>query len=306
MKMELGALVGGLAIGICVAFLLEMFVDQSVRRAGDIETKLQLPLFMTIPRLHINGKRKQIGGKRVRLLPGGETSHAEGAVAAVGNEPSANGELAAWDSKHLLRPYSDALRDRMITHFEIKNLTHKPKLIAVTGCGENGGVSTVAAGLAASLSETGEGNVLLVDMNVENGSATHFRRGDLACDIDDALETQKRENAQVQDNLYVVTESGQGDRLPSIMPNRFKNLVPKLKASDFDYIIFDMPPVNQISITPRLAKFMDMVLVVVDSEKTNRDSVKRAKLLLTESKASIGIVLNNVREYVPKLLRQDI
>ena len=52
--------------------------------------------------------------------------------------------------------------------------------------------------------------------------------------------------------------------------------MPKLKASDYDYIIFDMPPVNQISITPRLAGFMDMVLLVIESEKTDREVVKRA------------------------------
>jgi succinoglycan biosynthesis transport protein ExoP len=310
MKMELGALVGGLAAGLGLAFLLEMFLDQSVRRPVDIETKVQLPLFMTIPQLRINGKRTALGGKKIRLLsgPGQSSDSANGVTSSAlqrGSNSSSDGDLAAWDPRHLLRPFSEALRDRLITYFEIKNLTHKPKLIAVTACGKNAGVSTVAAGLAASLSETGEGNVLLVDMNVENGSARHFRRGDLACDIDDVLETGKRENAQVQDNLYVVTESSEGEQMPSILPKRFKNLVPKLKASDFDYIIFDMPPVSQISVTPRLAKFMDITLMVVESEKTNYHIVKRASTLLSESKAHVGIVLNKLPKYIPERLQQE-
>ena len=79
-----------------------------------------------------------------------------------------------------------------------------------------------------------------------------------------------------------------------------------MKASDFDYIIFDMPPVSQISITPRLARFMDMVLLVIESEKTDRDVAKRATDLLTEAKTNVGVVLNKNRSYIPSRLHHDI
>src|SRR5439155_23841510 len=153
---------------------------------------------------------------------------------------------------------------------------------------------------------TGDGNVLLVDMNLQQGAAHHFYRGALECGLDDALENGKRHTALVQDNLYVVSESTNGDRLPRVLPKRFKHLVPKLKASDYDYIIFDMPPISQISATSRLAGFMDMVFVVVESEKTDRDVMSRATALLLESKANLGIILNKSRAYVPKLLQQEL
>src|SRR5690606_34682896 len=122
--------------------------------------------------------------------------------------------------------------------------------------------------------------------------------------LDEILST--RDSAQVQDNLFVVVEEpGRGDRLSRILPQRFNKLVPKLKASNFDYIIFDMPPVSQISITPRLAGFMDMVLLVIESEKTNRELVQRATALLAQSKAHVGAVLNKTHNYVPKRLHQD-
>ena len=78
--------------------------------------------------------------------------------------------------------------------------------------------------------------------------------------------------------------------------------MPKLRASDFDYIIFDMPPISQISITPRLAEYMDMVFVVVESEKTSRESLQRAAEMLTETGATVGVVLNKNRSYVPSRL----
>jgi Mrp family chromosome partitioning ATPase len=67
-----------------------------------------------------------------------------------------------------------------------------------------------------------------------------------------------------------------------------------------------MPPVSQISLTPRLARFMDMVLMVVESGKTDRDVVKRATTLLTENKANVSVVLNKARTYIPKRLLQEL
>jgi MinD-like ATPase involved in chromosome partitioning or flagellar assembly len=144
-------------------------------------------------------------------------------------------------------------------------------------------------------------------MNLQQGAAHHFYKGNLECGLDDALEVGKRDSALVQENLYVVTESTtNGDQLPRVLPKRFKHLVPKLRASDYDYIIFDMPPVSQISATPRLARFMDMVFLVVESEKTDRDVVKRASALLAESKCNLGVILNKNKAYVPKLLQQEL
>jgi succinoglycan biosynthesis transport protein ExoP len=307
------------AIGGILALVLfiEMYLDQTLKREVDVETHLRLPLFMNIPMLGKNGKTRTLSrGRKTPLLaekveatsPDGVGGVSDGGSAAVPNgralQKNGDFEPAPWDPHHSIRCYSEALRDRLITYFEVNNLTHTPKLVAVTSCAGQAGVSTIAAGLAASLSETGEGNVLLVDMN-ELGAAHQFYKGELACGIDDALEKGKRDEALVQDNLYVVIEETSNDNLPRALPKRFKHLVPRLRASDYDYIIFDMPPVSQLSVTPRLARFMDMVLMVVESEKTDRDVVKRATSLLTEAEARVGVVLNKSKSYVPSLLTQQ-
>jgi Mrp family chromosome partitioning ATPase len=275
---------------------------------------------MSIPLVEQNGKSKALkdAGKTLLLSQeaGEEGQLAPGQSSATSDERESRGErrapslsheeVALWDPKHRLRPYYEALRDRLITFFEVKGLTHKPKLVAVTSCAAGSGVSTIAAGMAASLSETGDGNVLLVEMNLQNGAAHQFYRGSPACGLDEALELEKRSSALVQDNLYVVRESAKSDKLPRVLPKRFTHLVPKLKASDYDYIIFDLPPISQTSATPRLARAMDMVLMVVESEKTNCDLVKSASALIAESDASVGVVLNKWRSYVPRQLRQEL
>jgi Mrp family chromosome partitioning ATPase len=205
-----------------------------------------------------------------------------------------------------MRRFYEGLRNRLIVHFEIWNLKHKPKMVAVTSCGRGAGVSSTAAGLAASLSETGDGSVLLVDMNCERGAAQRFYKGEATSGLEDALTGSPDKSALVHTNLYATGEKPGNDLLPEALPRRFATLVPKFKASEYDFIIFDMPAVSQTSVTARLAGFMDMVLLVIESEKTNRDVVKRANALLAESKANVRAVLNKTRTYVPERLQPKL
>ncbi|HEU6449326.1 MAG TPA: Wzz/FepE/Etk N-terminal domain-containing protein [Verrucomicrobiae bacterium] len=289
---------GGVGGGIGLAFVLEFYVDHTVKRTKEIEKYLQMPLLLTIPDINRNGHARpwKLVGRNPLLLkpPSLEKRTEHNSI-----------EQTSSSQNQILQPFYEALRDRLMTNFEMRNLTHKPKLVAVTGCSDGAGTSTIAAGLAATFSETGEGNVLLVNMTFERGEAHPFYKGKLICDLDDALEKEKREDALMQENLYVVSESPNGEKLPRALPKRFAGLVPKLKASDYDYIIFDLPPVNQISITPRLAGFMDMVLLVIESEKTNREAARRAGDLLAESRAEFRTILNKTHSYVPRQLQSD-
>ena len=67
-----------------------------------------------------------------------------------------------------------------------------------------------------------------------------------------------------------------------------------------------MPPVSQTSVTLRLAGFMDNVMLVVESEKTDREAVQQASALLAQSKTSVTAVLNKTRKYVPARLHHDL
>jgi uncharacterized protein involved in exopolysaccharide biosynthesis/Mrp family chromosome partitioning ATPase len=291
---------GGLALGIGWAFLIEMFLDRSLRRPSDISKFLEAPLFLSIPKLRLAGLAHTVYGQKPTALDSGASQSAE-----AKNPETKTLHLSTKLNAHalVLNQFHETLRDRLISYFESKPLLHKPKLIAITGLAQSAGVTTTATGLARSLSETGEGNVLLVDMTAGQGSAHHFVKGQEVCGIDEALDA--RNNAQVDSNLFVVAEDTGSDRLSRNLPQRFAKLIPKLKSADFDYIIFDMPPVNQLSITPRLAGFMDMVLMVVESEKSDRDHAQQAFSLLS-AKAHVGVVLNKSKNYVPARLGSEL
>src|SRR5260370_8420267 len=49
MKLLAKILAGGFFGGIALAFLMELFLDQSIKRPIEVETKLRLPLFLSIP-----------------------------------------------------------------------------------------------------------------------------------------------------------------------------------------------------------------------------------------------------------------
>jgi succinoglycan biosynthesis transport protein ExoP len=295
---------GGIAAGLAWAFLLEFYLDSSVKRPFEVEAGLKLALFLSIPDLSRNGHARRLKiAERQRLRLASQTN---GHGPALNNDavPSRNGgvEVVSLEKNRALEPYYEALRDRLIVDFEIKGLTHKPKLVAVTSAGRGAGVSTLAAGLAASFSKTGDGHVLLVDMNVEEGAAQQFFKGKAACSLDSALEKETKNEALVQENLYVVTENSDNGNLPRVLPRRFASLISKFKASDYDYIIFDVPPVSQTSVTLRVARFMDMVLLVIESEKTDRETVRRVAGQLEGSGATLSAVLNKTHDYIPARL----
>ena len=103
-------LAAGFGGSIGLAFLIEMFIDQSIRRPRDIKEKIGMPLFVSIPEMQKNGSINGHGSDVARTEENGRPELQE------------------------LRPYCDALRDRLLTHFEVKNLTRKPKMVAVTSC----------------------------------------------------------------------------------------------------------------------------------------------------------------------------
>ena len=286
-KIALGLAGGGVALGLGVALLFELVFSHSYKRRSEVELQLRSPVMLSIPYQGTNG--------RLRL------PWKNGQRAAKETPDKSKANLAPWEVEHFIRPYSEAIRDRLGLYFELHGVTHKPKLVGVTGFGEGAGTSTLAAGVAAALSETGDGKVLLVDVNAANGDVHPFFAGRPAAALATAIKPQAAITSAA-DNLYLATITQSGNKSTHLGLKKFFALVPNLKASDFDYIIFDMPPINQTSPTIGLAALMDKVLLVVEAEKTNREVVKRGYRELVGARADVAVVLNKTRSYGPNWL----
>src|SRR6266511_291109 len=281
---------GGLALGVALALLRGLILNQTVGRPLQLETQLHIPLMLSIP--YRNGHF---------ALPRNGSPANPGAL-TTGRRRA---KLAPWDADHFIRPYCDAIRDRLGLYFELNHLTHKPKLVGVTSVSEEGGTSTLAAGLAASLSETNDGKVLLVDVNLGPEEVHPFFKGKPAYPLNKALKPSGS-IASAADNLYLATVGSPNTGGPAQLGlKKFFDMMPNMKASDFDYIIFDMPPLDQTSPTWGMAAFMDKLLVVVEAEKNNREVIKRSYGKLIAERNNVAVVVNKARSYVPKWLDSE-
>ena len=286
-KILLGVAGGGLALGIALALLRGLVLNQTVGRPLQLETRLHIPLMLSIP--YANGRF---------ALPRNGSPVNPGALTTGRRHP----KLAPWEPGHFIRPYCDAIRDRLGLYFELNHLTHKPKLVGVTGFVDEAGASTLAAGLAASLSETNDGKVLLVDVNLGPEEVHPFFKGKPAYPLNKALKPSDS-IASAAANLYLATVGSSNSGGPAQLGlKRFFDMMPNMKASDFDYIIFDMPPLDQTSPTWGMASFMDKLLVVVEAEKDNREVIRRSYGKLIAERNNVAVVVNKTRSYVPKWL----
>ena len=195
-----------------------------------------------------------------------------------------------------------------MTWFEVQNMNlKKPKLVGVTSCSPGSGVTTIASGLAASLSKTGNGTVLLVNMNTSGQEAgtQSFYNGEPGCPLSEPLETNG-DHAGEGDFYVTPTNGDTKGKLVPAQASRLNYLMPKLKANEYDYIVFDMPRVSQTSSTARMAGYMDIVLLVLESEKTAQQAAIAANAMMKDSRANVAAVLNKYRPRVPALLSPEL
>jgi uncharacterized protein involved in exopolysaccharide biosynthesis/Mrp family chromosome partitioning ATPase len=304
-KLILGLAGGGFALGIGLAFLIELVIDRRIKRPAEIESRLQLPLMLSIP--YVRPKN------RGELL----ISHDRGGDAAGEGNGSTlpavrgNGGARAIPGRpdHFIHPYSEAIRDRIVFNFQVNNMTHKPKMMAVTGLSAGAGTSTIAAGLAKAFSEINGAKVLLVDLNSEypddNPMFGNKPLHSLVSALQAARNTRFKEGSQ---NLYLASAAARKTEpgTTAFGPMHLYEMLPHFRASEFDYVIFDMPPMAQTSPTLAMAGLMDKVLLVVDGEDTDRDTLKWGYSELVKGRADVSCVFNKARNHAPRWIGGEV
>jgi len=300
-KVIMGIAGSGLIVGLALAFLLELVVDRRVSRPEDIQVRLQLPLMLSIPYIRSKDGMGKLIGRDTGLEMLGEGNEEIILPPVIGKAGKESPE------EHFIAPYAGAIHDRIIFNFQINNITHKPKLVALTGLSDGAGVSTIAAGLAKAFAENGDRKVLLVDLTTsvrENPFLKHpadsLRR---ALDVSRSL--QFRQNPR---NLYFASAPmrREGNAAASLSPISLQEIMPHLVSSDYDYIVFDLPPIGPTSPALAVAGFMDKVLLVVDGECTTRENLNWAYSELERGRADVSCIFNKARTHAPRWVQGDV
>ncbi len=131
-----------------------------------------------------------------------------------------------------------------------------------------------------------------------------FFKGKPAYSLNAALKPNGEIDSAAE-NLYLAKVGSSNAGPAQLGLKKFFEMMPNLKASDFDYIIFDMPSLHQTSPTWGMAAFMDKLLVIVEAEKNSRDAVKRNFRKLTAERDNVAVVVNKTRSYGQRALESE-
>jgi Mrp family chromosome partitioning ATPase len=101
----------------------------------------------------------------------------------------------------------------------------------------------------------------------------------------------------------VITSGEKIDKgLFKMSSESFKEILKNMKEA-YDYVLFDLSPVNEFPMINNVMKQFDGVILVIACESTRWDVVQNMKEKLESSNANIvGFILNKRKYYIPKWL----
>ena len=187
----------------------------------------------------------------------------------------------------------------------------KVVMVAATTHGE--GATTTSAILASMLARSGHAKILLVDANLRTPALDGvFNDNNSPEGLTDVIISDKPVEAAIYQtnftNLFLLPV-GRPHSSPSYLfdGDPISNLLTTLKER-FDFIIFDSAPLDGYSESFFLASKVDGVILVVESERTKKQVVKKIKKELEWGGPInlLGIVLNKKKNYIPAMLERFI
>ncbi|MGH9833877.1 MAG: GumC family protein [Blastocatellia bacterium] len=295
MRAILIGLLLSLVAGVGLTLLLE-YLDNTVKSVEDVARATQLPTLALIPAMDA-GAMKAIGGKknnqRKEIISSSKKVTAVGGLAPRGLQPQGE-KLAALDS---LSSVVEAYR-MLRTSVLLSTAGTPPKTILVTSSQPGEGKTTTAVNTAISLAQLGV-SVLLIDADLRRPAVHKAFKIPHNRGISNYLVS----NTPIEDlviklpipNLSVLP-CGPIPPNPAelISSDRMKDLLRTL-GEQYDHILIDSPPLVSVTDPVILSTMVDGSILVVQSGKSTRDLVRRARRELAGVGSKIfGVVLNNV------------
>lgn len=175
------------------------------------------------------------------------------------------------------------------------------KLVMVTSALTGEGKSTIASNVASFLAMSGK-RVLLVDSDLRHPVLDqHFQLENLhglsnalieiRSDAEQELSGQPTEIPSLRVLTAGILPSNPSELLQSPLAHQLFNHF--RKTQQFDYVIFDAPPLLPIADAQILAAYIQVTILVADASRTPRKALVRAKEVLSRTGTRIlGVALN--------------
>ena len=278
MILAAGLFLGGL-LGFVTAFLLER-LDTTARDSEDVALALGTTVMGAIPTLGIGHRA---GPSSLIMLSTGGAAR----IAAA----------------------REAFR-RLRSSIQFLNSSSGVSSLIVTSSSPAEGKSLTASNLAIALAQNGSRCVLVsADLRrptLEKLFGMEGPRPGLSEYLAAAAELNAEKVPGI-DNLWLIRAgsppSNPGELLNS---DRFEQMVKELEREDVEYVVIDTPPVLSTADAVSAARYVDGVIVVVDTERTETADLLQVRADLERSGSKlIGAVMNRQKFDRGGLFRRD-
>lgn len=198
---------------------------------------------------------------------------------------------------HDTSPIAEAYR-KTRTNLQFMNLDNDLKKVLLTSAGPSEGKSSVTGNLGLSLANAGH-KVLIVDCDYRKPKQHRFFQvsnivGSMEVllgeeDILDVIQKTEEENLD-------LLPTGQKPPNPSevLGSKRFVEMVKEIE-SEYDFVLFDTPPVGMVTDAAVLSRMTDGVILVTAVGQEDIRSLDHAKTQLEDIGANIlGVIMNKV------------
>jgi succinoglycan biosynthesis transport protein ExoP len=254
-------ILAGLIIGLMVIFVLDK-MDDRISSLIELQTLFHEPLLGQIPK---------------------ESLASEGALLKPGDERQA---------------FIESFRTLRSSLIFLPVEGERPKTFVITSALPDEGKTTVSSNLAVTLAFSGA-KVLLIDADMRSGKVSHLFGAQGAVGLSNVLTKnlpwKEAVSATWIDNLYLMpcgpAVQNTAEHLLGKMTDEFiKNVY-----NEFDYVLFDSPPVIILDDTLSLSPKIDATLFVLRFDQSSTRASRRALELLHSRQANvIGLVVNGV------------
>ena len=268
-NLAFGAAVG-LVLGLGGAFLLN-YADTSVKTPLDVDRSGSLAILGSIPRIRTKTRKHD---------------RSSGIISHLLTRQPARSPLA--ESYRTVR-----------TNLQFTSPDRPVRTLLVTSALPGDGKSTVAANLAIAMAQMGL-KTLVVDTDfrkpvLRKVFGIHQAEG-LTEFLTDKIGLEKAVARTRVENLTLLPAGAIPPNPSELLGSRkMESLIERLKT-EYDYVIFDSPPVLAVTDATLLGSKLDGTVLIVSAGRTDRMALKRTREILGRARANVlGVVMHMVK-----------
>ncbi|MCK9328571.1 MAG: polysaccharide biosynthesis tyrosine autokinase [Candidatus Cloacimonetes bacterium] len=290
-KKKMNLLIGfviGIGLGVGAAMMINS-TDTKIRTLDDVERFIKYPVVGTIPFMSINDTEET---KEINMETGEE-------LVSLNKNDSEGKKISSRLISHYAPKSPVAESYRTLRTNVMAKKQPGPLALIISSSGPSEGKSTSLANLAITLAQM-KSKVIIVDFDLRRPmihNIFELQRNNGSSDFlsEESFNINTIIKSSGIDNLDIIT-SGAIPPNPSelIASDRANIMITELKQK-YDYVLFDMPPIIAVTDAMIMAKKVDMLLLVIRVNNTEKSVIQRTKSMLENININVtGIIVNGI------------